>query len=467
MCRVTVAAAWMTGLCALALAGACAPDHAEPPAAPAVRERAPLSRGEEQRGRLCGRGNQDVVLDVFCGSARPTIGGLFDLRYALGLSGPVTTLEGFAMTGHSSALVARMVSAINPRIVFVRAETIDTELLAIAFTRGDEVVELVARDRATDEPNFYLVTFELDCNTAPEGCTPGDLLTEAIENGWKEVNVYGEEDLANTTLDCRSCHQPDGPGTPKMLRMQELDAPWSHWFFQLTDGGQALITDFLAAKGDEVFAGVRAKDVIDSNPGLLSSTLILGGSGTQPNVFVSAQIEREVKESAAARGGQQPEDNSVPGESATWNAIYERAKRGEAISVPYHDVKVTDPTKLARMTEAYTAYREGRIARSELPDIRDVYPDDPVLLARMGFATEPGLSGAELLVQACGQCHNSRLDQGLSRARFNAMNPTADQKTRAIARLLLPSDSPEAMPPSRFRALTAEARDELIEFLEQ
>jgi hypothetical protein len=58
-----------------------------------------------------------------------------------------------------------------------------------------------------------------------------------------------------------------------------------------------------------------------------------------------------------------------------------------------------------------------------------VFPDDPLLLAHMGAGTEPGLSGEAVLVQACSQCHNARLDQ-----------------------------NPLAMPPSRLRVLTPEAR---------
>jgi hypothetical protein len=184
---------------------------------------------------------------------------------------------------------------------------------------------------------------------------------------------------------------------------------------------------------------------------------------------VSARIETEVERSAAERGGDQPVDNSIPGQSETWEAIYERAKRGEAIAVPYHDVKVTDPDKLAAMTQAYTDYREGRITQDELPDIRDVYPDDPELLARMGFMTEPGLDGEGVLMQACAQCHNSRLDQHVSRARFNVdlSKISREQKERAIARLLLPPDHPAAMPPVRIRSLSEEARDRLIDLLQK
>jgi len=105
--------------------------------------------------------------------------------------------------------------------------------------------------------------------------------------------------------------------------------------------------------------------------------------------------------------------------------------------VPYHDVKVTDPDKLAAMTAAYVDYREGRLAREDLPDIRDIFPDDPMLRARMGLETEPGMSGERSAHEACAQCHNDRLDQTLSRARFNVdlSRLSDDEKARAVARV--------------------------------
>jgi hypothetical protein len=162
-------------------------------------------------------------------------------------------------------------------------------------------------------------------------------------------------------------------------------------------------------------------------------------------------------------------DNSVPGESPTWREGYERARRGEAITFPYHDVKVTDASKLAHMTEVYQAYRRGEIEQAQLPDISDVFPDDPLQLAEMGFMTEPGMSGEAVLLQACSLCHNERLDQSVSRARFRAdlTGVSRAERDLAIARLRLPEDDPHAMPPPRLRTLTQEARQRAIEALQQ
>lgn len=456
---------------------ACAAEAGDADEVRTVVEAAPLQRGEAQRERLCGRGNSDVVIDVFCSGEPPDIPGFTALRETLGVKTGLepdrrydTDYDGFVLGGHSTSLVTRSVSAINPRVIFIRPESSDVELLIMSFTRGDQFSETVVRDRVTGELRFYLTTFEQECNDAPGGCTPGDLLTEAADKGWKKLDVYAEEDLVNTTLDCLICHQPEGPGTKKFLRMQELDPPWSHWLYPYTEGGAALIEDYLAAKGDEPFVGLAGPiDLASSNPGLLSATLRRTGADEQPNEYVSSAILAEVKASAAAKGGMQPIDNSVPGESATWQAIYERSLRGEAIPVPYHDVKVTDAAKLARMTQAYVDYRDGRLPRQELPDIRDVFPDDPELLARMGFTTEPGLDGEGVLLQACSQCHNRKLDQSVSRSRFDVDLDTLSrtEKSRAIERLLLPPDDPQLMPPARLRTLDDEAKQRLIDLLER
>jgi hypothetical protein len=430
----------------------------------------PLVKGERQRERLCGRGDDDLVTDVFCGDSPPEIRGLSDLRAALGLGSEENGIEqGFALTGHSTSLVSRLVSAINPRIIFVRSESEVRELIAMAFARGEQFSELVVRSRVDNELRFYLAVFSLRCQDSEDGCKPADLYTDAIESGWTEFDVYGEEDVQNSPLDCRVCHQPNGPGTPKLLRMQEFDPPWNHWFYRLSEGGRALIADYYAARGQQPFAGVPGDAIRMSQPGLLSSTIYFAGSPEQPNAFVSAEIEPEVRESAAANGGAQPHDNSVPGESDTWQAIYERAKRGEAISVPYHDVKVTDPDKLAAATLAYAEHREGRLPPEQLPDLADVFPEDAGLLARMGFVTEPDLDGEGVLMQACAQCHNRRLDQTLSRARFDVdlEGLSRAAKDLAIARVSLALDDPAVMPPARFRRLGEQGRKRLIDLLER
>lgn len=464
-------------LWAIALVCACAdaastPQEPEPPESYAYGDWgdafAGLANGAPQTSAVCARPGDDLVRDLFCSPAPPQITSITELQTALGLDPKeLKGFTGLAIAAHSTSLSTRLVSAINPRLIFVRVENGVVELLMLSFTRGEQFSELVVRDRIDHELRFYVLRYQQACNALPGGCLPGDLLTEAVERDWQQLTLYDEASVSNHVLDCAPCHQPDGPQTPKLLRMQEFETPWTHWFLKNSPGGDALLADYLAAKGDEVLAGVPREGLEYSQPGSLSLLASISGTRTQPNLFDSQTIENEVTASAALVGGAQPGDNSVPGVSPTWRVIYERAQRGEAIPVPYHDVKVTDPVKLAQHTAAYQAYRAGTLARADLPDLRDIFPDDPQLLAELGVMTEPGLPGEAVLMQACAQCHNPRLGPALSRARFQAdlVNMSRQEKDIAIARLRLPPNNPYAMPPARLHQLSAEARARAIAVL--
>jgi len=425
-------------------------------------------RGDEQRAALCARDGNDLVRDLFCGDEPISPNNLVELQQGLNLdASKIGGATGISLTANSTALSTRSVSAINPHIIAVRVEQPTLELLAVGYARGEQTVELVVRDRDSRDLSFYLVSYRQACNERDGGCRADELLTPATETDWTEVSLYDEEDLKNTVLDCRSCHQAEGPGTPKLLRMQERLTPWTHWLFKSSPGGRALLADYFDAHGDESYGGMPANLIDGSHPGNLATVVTLGGGKDQPNEFEGGVIEAEVLQHARALGGDQPVDNSVPGESPTWDEAYAKAERGEVIPVPYHDVKVSDPVKLAAMTEAYLAWRRGELEPGEMPDIRDVFPDDLQRLSEMGFTTTPGLSGEEVLVQACAQCHNTRLDQTISRAGFHVglSELTRGQKDKAIERLQLPGTDVHAMPPRRTRFLSREAREQLIQLL--
>jgi hypothetical protein len=451
-------------------------DASVEPAAPYAQWADPfigLPSGDALRAQVCESPQTDIVLRKFCAEEPPQLGSLRDLQDALGLDPEnLRGISGSALTGHSTSLSTRSISAINPRVIMFRmvVALLDQgrgpiEFVTLAFGRGELFAEIAVMD-ADKNYKFYLVRFEQPCNEEPEGCRPGELLTEAVEHDWHNVTLYDEKSLENTVLDCKTCHQPNGPGSASILRMQEFASPWTHWFFNSSEGGRALVEDYTRAKGYERIAGLPREAVGGVSPGGLS-TIVSGRDFDQPNVFDSAKIESEVKESAALEGGMQPMDNRIPGTSATWQAAYDRFKHGESIPVPYHDVKITDPDKLDYATEAYRAYARGEMDARDLPDLRDVFPDDHGLLARMGMSTEPGLSGEEVLIQACSMCHNDKLDQDLSRARFRADldGMSRGEKDYAIARLMLPPNDPRAMPPARLRVLSEEARERAIEAL--
>jgi mono/diheme cytochrome c family protein len=150
-----------------------------------------------------------------------------------------------------------------------------------------------------------------------------------------------------------------------------------------------------------------------------------------------------------------------------WEQVYARFAAGEIIPPPYFGLRVTDPDKLARMTEAYLSYRDGTLPAGEFPDIREVFLDEDAWA--MGFAVPADASGEEIIVQACSQCHNRNLDQTISRANFDVdlQSLTDEQKNTAIERLLLPDDHLRNMPPRRFRTLTTDQVQRVVEVLRQ
>jgi hypothetical protein len=468
------ASGWLVSLLLLAACGA------EPEAKPAHTDRAPhkpleqLPRGEEQIASLCARPGKDDVRDVFCDSV-PEVHSLYDLQKVLEMdsesvtklreikSGGVTAIS---LIGHSTSLSKHSVSAINPRLFQARARFPSFQMVLLAFSRGEQEVELISRDRVTAELNFYLVSFSQACNEQKKGCSHADLFTSAIERDWTEMSLYDETDVQNSILDCAPCHQPKGPGSLKNIIMQEFNAPFTHWFWHDTEGGDVLLTDFLAAHGEDAYAGMKSEQIAVTDPTLLP-TLILVREPTYKGSFDSVMIEQEIKSNSAGDGGEQPNDNRVPGQSKTWRAAYEASLHGSSLSLPYHDVKVTDPEKLAQVTQALRAFANGEMDADDLPAINAVFPDDPQLLAELGITTEPGSDGAAVLLQACAQCHREPLDPRLSRARFRADLTGMDriEKDLAIARMRLPPSDPLAMPPARARLLTDDARKQAIKAL--
>lgn len=430
-----------------------------------------LPTGQAQLDKVCARGQRDAVTRAFCGTGK-TVTSIVELQDALGLGFEDRSDRGqnggngnpaFAILGHSSSLIARSVSAINPRaFVFSpppgRPQRIPGYVV-MGFARGETFVEIAAEDAQARKLTFYLFKFDVACERA-HACRPGDLLTPAVEKGWTGFSLYDDEDLKNTLADCRHCHQPGGPSTRPMLRMQELRDPWTHWFHNDRPGGLALFKDFLAAHGDkEDYAGIPATIMQQADGRALEDLVVGQGFSTQPNQFDTQTIEREVKTSSS----QQPEVNVPVGKSATWQRLYDAAARGESIPPPYHDVKVTDPQKLAFASSAYRNMVEGRTSRADLPDIRRVFLDDA--LEGMTMRPKKGASGREVLVQACAQCHNPRLDPSISRAQFDVTkldSMNAQQKANAIARLKLPPSDRKHMPPAMMRSLTDEALNAAI-----
>jgi hypothetical protein len=294
------------------------------------------------------------------------------------------------------------------------------------------------------------------------------MLTPKQVTGWSNIRIYESTTALNNTIaDCRQCHIGAGKDTPDtgdplILRMQEIEAPHTHWFSSQTVGGQALLADFHAAHGtSESYGPIPAALIDQSAPDQMAAFIKAAGFGDQPNAFPSDQIEREVTASAP----KQPWNDVPIGWSPTWQGAFADATAGKYIPMPYHDVKITDPDKLAHMTEVYQRHLGGEPLTE---DIRDVFLDAG--LPEMGFAPLPAMTGRQLLVQQCQECHNTRLDPTISRDKFlvDALDqmPRAE-KDLAIERINTSVDTRLTMPPPLFRTLGDRERQLMIEELQK
>lgn len=440
-----------------------------------------LRSGTDQTTSLCNRlgvmnesnPNFNAVSSMLC-KDRKSLTSIKDLQAALGLGFANPSADGtngsngnpgFAFTANSSSIVARNVSAINPRaFIFSPPPGQPVAIpgfVVMTFVRGEPFIEIAAQSPRGNNLSFYLLKFDLPCGH--EKCTNADLLSPAIESNWQGYTVYDDEDLKNTLMDCRHCHQPEANG-PKILRMQELADPWTHWFRNdpAQPGGVLLLQDYFRAHGtDEDYAGIPAA-IISKSDGRALEDLVKGNGGAnQPNVFNTTSIEAEVKRSSP----QQPSINVPKGTSPTWQTAYDRAYAGAFIPVPYHDVKVTDPNKLQFLTDAYVSFKQKGGA---LPDIRRVFLDDA--LEDMLMVPKTGASGRDVLVSTCAQCHNSKLDPSLSRSKFDVMKlatMSRAEKDVAIARLRLSPNDRLKMPPAFMRSLPDDANEAAIAELQK
>jgi hypothetical protein len=412
--------------------------HAEP-------ELSALGTREETLERICARGRGDGFAQALCSSQRPELADLAALLELAGLG----EQRAFALTGNSTSLVSKSVSAINPRIiVFPRVDgqrQRPASMTAVGFVRGEQFVELVSRDPSSGDLNFYLLSFEQPCSYQPQGCGLANLLTEEIEHGWTAYSVYDQDDLEGTSFDCLSCHQPKGHGTPRILRMQELASPWMHWFpqrfVQQTDSDRVLTAQFAAThQFDAQYGGIPTgviSSALDEGSGAqLEALLRAEGFADQPNAFDS-QIAKEMS----------------AGASATWQVRFDAHLRGEAIAVPYPQVDVTDAAKRDAASRSYLDVVQARAPAETLLDIRDIFSADAT--AKLSFVPSGGVDGKAVLLQMCSRCHDGRGNPALAKNQFNVLKlseMSRAAKDLAIARISAPGGS--RMPPWRSGDLT-------------
>ncbi len=419
-----------------------------------------VPHGDAQMQAHCADAPDDRVSRAFCATPAPDLHSLGDLQRLLGLDITDGVNPNFALLANSSSVVATSVSSINPRAVVFKTlrdpGTNSDGFLIMTFSRGEPFVELASYDidPMTQEGQlaFYLIVIDVPCRVT-NTCGWADLLTPDIERNWGRATLYENNELTNTVFDCQQCHKTaGGVDAPTFLRMQEHEAPFTHWMSAATTGGQVLLDDFHAAHGtQEDYGPIPASLVNRSNPQALAN-LVDTFMFTQPSPFPSATIEAEVSQSSPV----QPAHNLPVGSSSTWSALYDAAAGGTTIPPPYHDVKITDPTRLAEMTSAYRDVRSGARSRTELPDTREVVLDTAKI--DLNFTLPKGRTGRQILVQACQQCHNPEADPMASRSNFDVTKLSTlslVEKQLAADRMHLDPDDPRVMPPRRFRTLSS------------
>ena len=422
-------------------------------------------QGADQLKVICARQKSDLIRDLFCQEEPAKAASLVDLQKLVGLdftnfsnAGRKNNGKGgnpaFVLTGHSSSLVARFINPINPRAILLTPKEKREKgfpFVAMGFARGEQFVELVTKDFVTDNLRFFLITFKQECNDKEEGCSFGDLLTQKVEENWQQISIYEDEDLKNTVFDCLQCHQPGGPQAKKILRMQELEFPWTHFFTEESKTGKELISTYEKAHPvSESYAGIPGSHIRSSEPFELETLIRDMGFAKDNSFFDTKKIDDERKKS------------DLPGQ--TWLKLYEQNVLGQGITIPYFDAKVYDENTLQNLANNYRLVIEGKEPLENLLDIRAAFKND----RHLGFQVKEGLSGRGILVHACRQCHNSQLDQSISRARFNIdlLDEMSDaQKNVAAVRMLLSNDSERKMPPPLFKQLSEREIELAIEEL--
>lgn len=468
------------------------PDDDDPQPAAEPEPELPFDAGK--LAEVCARGNADRVAQALCsGSA---IESMTDLRDALAFTNPF-----FALTSNSSSLVARGVSAINPRLVvgekagglFSDFGDID-QTMAMGFARGEQFVELVGYDPVAEDLNFYLLMFEQDCNDAENGCSTADLLTPAIENDWARWTVYQDVDLANKTVDCAVCHQPLGRDTPKILRMQEVNNSWTHWFptrpaaqsggwssggsvtFGLppedpeshgTRSSEVLWSMFERMHGpDGTYGGVSLDELSPATAGPDMESFVVG-----TNLSRDLPAPLDLPPGFGGGSGDYFYDSAsseVLGDASDWSQQYARVVSGERLPLPSYRIDVTDPQQRENAITSYLDVVGGAQPPETLVDVREVLSYDA--LTEMSVVPRQGASATEIITHMCSRCHNDRLDPDLSRARFDAgtlATMTAVDKLAIANRLEREHDDPMLMPPPRFATLPDWARQRVMDWVSQ
>ena len=448
---------------------------------------APIGTGPEQTRRVCERGASDPVARELCRTPAPNLDGIGELYAVLGVTPGVD--GDIAVTTHSLGLSARTVSDLNPRtIVFRHYSPLDVDqIAAVAFSRGSPYVELVGYDPLTHQFNFYLLAVRPACERDGTSCEARDLLTARLESGWLDWTLYGAPDLEDTPLDCSSCHQPDGAGTPARLLMRQLAGPWMHWgdFRDLSlprscSSGDGASNDIVADGADILlhldgpdgrYGGVPVAELVAAPSGYDLSSFLFYAAGhadgpgdvpcespycpfSEPQPYPSQDVLCEQLAHGRA---------DTPG--GVWDR-YRNELLARGSPVPYfeHHI-VAEPTRSSVAADFAGFLRNaGDDAFTQLAGLVS-----ETTAQAIGFIPDAGDSAETILLRMCVRCHDDHVVPDLRRGRFRARAVTeldAATARSAIERITLPRTSPGRMPPLLAGELPDWAIDRVVEFLQ-
>jgi hypothetical protein len=459
------------------------PERSSPP--PEVTSLERLGVGPAQTARVCSSGAKDGVAQALCSESARSIKSLEDLYSALRLS--PTDQRLVAATTHSLAVSGRIVSAANPRVIVFANTNLPggpgpyERIVATAFARGQQLVELVGLDPVTYDYNFYLLKFDQPCNGSR--CTPEDLLTRRIESDWSEWTLYSDRDLEDTPLNCSTCHLPFGPGTHKLLLMRQVTDPWMHWG-DFRGGDERLCSklppegtppktiatadglDLLRAlEGEEgTYAGVPVSELGAAKSGdalsdfLVDAENVINASPHAPYPY--QQLSLRTRETLCER--------FHDGVSPSWEEDRQQAQTG-GFPFPYYAPDVLDAERRRQLLAGREAFLKQERERDAF-DVAAALLADGVASA-VGFSPREADTAPEILRGMCHRCHSAKVDPRLARARFNvdALDAGVPPATFRMVRdrLLLPRSSPEAMPPRGTGWLPPWAVERMLQYLDE
>lgn len=433
-----------------------------------------IGQGPAQTARVCARGYEDNVARALCAPG-VTIGSLDDLYRVLGPPA-VTPDFSLALAASSSGLSHRAVSALNPRVFRTTVPDVATKqepFLITAFTRGEQQVEVVGYDERQRRLGFYLVTFDQRCTEG--GCTPHQLLGPEVETGWTGWTMYAADDLQDTALDCTSCHQPAGPGTPMRLLMRDAPEPWFHWFLPVDEMSNCPNGSPPRKRLPDLFATFQAGQASLDGPdgvgryGALDRTALRHATGhnlqTAITVFAFERMRGTTFEDPYVMDSRAVVDEwRCDVRNELWARYRADVLLQRGLPVPEVQFDRLDPVRAVGARGDYAGFLRQHPDDDAFELAASLVSDD--VQRAIGVRPDPSLDAAGMMREMCVRCHDDRAPAGSRRGRFRVDAVTSAGAQEAIRRIGLPSTSPYVMPPRRAGRLDSDEIGKLRSHLE-